>query len=76
MNLKQFMEENSVTAFEIVKGKRVINAIVDQTPYGLKVDMSDIPFATKLDRIDGFVKNGDIIIVDGIEIDSSTIELL
>jgi hypothetical protein len=76
MNLKTFMQENSVTAFEVVKDTIVVNVMVGETPYGLRVDMSNIPFGTKLVRIENFTTNGDILTIDGLEINAEQTDIL
>jgi len=59
MKAKEFIKEKSLTAVETVGGL-ILNLVVDNSIYGLKVDTSGIKFGTKLKRVEKFQ------IVDGI----------
>lgn len=76
MTLKQFMQENVVTAFEVVPEVLILNVEVDQTEYALDVDTSEIQFGTMLERVEYFTVDGDILTVAGLTLNTSTTYVL
>ena len=76
MTLKQFMEENEVTSFEVVPDVLILNAEVGEAEYGLDVDTSNIPFGTILQRFDLFSVDGDILTVGGLTLNTETTNML
>jgi hypothetical protein len=76
MTLKQFMEENTVTAFDVVPEVLILNVEVDGTEYALDVDTSEIPFGTMLERVEDFTVDGDILTVAGLTLNTSTTNVL
>lgn len=76
MTLKQFMQENVVTAFEVVPEVLILNVEVDGTEYALDVDTSNIPFGTMLERVEDFTVDGDILTVAGLALNTSTTNVL
>jgi hypothetical protein len=73
--LKEFMQENNVTAFETVNDL-ILNVVVDQTSYGLNVDTSNISAGTVLTKHETFTLNGDLLTVDNITIDTNEVGLI
>ena len=76
MTLIQFIEENQVTAFEVVPDVLILNAVVSEAEYGLDVDTSNIPFGTILQRIDIFSVDGDILTVGGLTLNTAQTNML
>ena len=76
MTLKQFMQENVVTAFEVVPEVLILNVEVDQTEYALDVDTSEIQFGTMLERVEDFTVDGDTLTVAGLTLNTSTTYVL
>lgn len=76
MTLKQFIQQNNVTAYETVNNDLIINAVVGETSYGLDVDTSNIPAGTLVVRFENFTMNGDLLTVDGITVNVNEINML
>lgn len=70
MTLKQFIEENQVTAFEVVPNILIINVIVGEVEYGIDVDTSSIPFGTQLQKIEEFIIEDDILTIGNLSINT------
>ena len=76
MTLKQFIEENNVTGFEKI-GNLLFNVMVNNVPYGLDVDTSNIENNTPLETVTNFEIQGDLVVVGGeITINMNEITLL
>jgi hypothetical protein len=76
MTLKQFIQENTVTAYETVNNTLIMNAVVGETSYGLDVDTSNIPAGTPLVQFTEFDMDGDLLTVNGITINVSEVNML
>lgn len=76
MTLKQFIQENNVTAYETVNDNLIINAVVGETSYGLDVDTSNIIGGTPVVKFENFTMNGDLLTVDGITINVNETNML
>lgn len=76
MTLKQFMQENQVTAFEVVPNVLILNVAVGQVEYGLDVDTSEIPFGTQLQTVEEFTVDGDILTVGNLTLNTEQTTLL
>ena len=76
MTLKQFMQENQVTAFEVVPNVLILNVVVDQIEYGLDVDTSEIQFGTQLQMVEEFTVEGDILTVGNLTLNTEQTNLL
>jgi hypothetical protein len=76
MTLKQFFQENNVTAYEVVSDNLIMNVVVDQTTYGLDVDTSNIIGGTPLIKFEDFTINGDFLTVNGITININEVNML
>ena len=70
------MQENVVTAFEVVPEVLILNVEVDQTEYALDVDTSEIQFGTMLERVEDFTVDGDTLTVAGLTLNTSTTYVL
>jgi len=76
MTLKQFTEKNNVTGFEKI-GNLLFNVMVDNVPYGLNLDTSNIESNTLLETVTNFEIQGDLLVVEGeITINMNEITLL
>lgn len=73
--LKEFMQENEVTAFDIVDGI-IINAVLGETTYGLDTDTSNIVAGTLLTSLTDFNVNNDLLTISGITINTTQINIL
>ena len=76
MTLKQFMQENEVTAFEVVPEVLILNVVVGETDYGLDVDTSEIPFGIQLQMVEEFTVDGDILTVGNLTLNTEQTHLL
>jgi hypothetical protein len=64
MTLKQFLEENNVTGFQIIPDTVIINTITDDnTTHAIDVDTSNILSGTQLVNENIFEVVGDILTV-------------
>lgn len=77
-SLKDFLQNNIVTSFEIVSGVCVVNAFVGNQVYGIDTDMSDIQSGTLLVNTTNFSidLDNDILVVDGISVDINNTNML
>ena len=76
MKLKQFIEEKTITGFEVIENQIAISIFIDKVPYALNNDTSQIIAGTPLTTVENFQINGDIITVAGIQINTNEIEIL
>lgn len=76
MTLKQFIQENNVTAYEVVNNNLIINAVVGETSYGLDVDVSNLQNGTPLVKFNNFTLNDDILTVNGVSININEVNML
>ena len=76
MTLKQFIEENNVTSYDVIEDNLIINALVGEAVYGLDVDTSNIPAGTPTVNYDIFTLVGDILTVDNITINTNDVNML
>jgi len=76
MKLKEFLEKNDVTGFEVIENQLVMNAIVNGASFGLNVDTSNIPGGTVLVQYTDFTIDGDTLTVGGLDINIEDTEML
>ena len=77
MTLKEFLQDKTLSAVETVDGHNlIVNVYIDETCYGLNVDMSNIVAGTPLTKREDFILDEDILSVDNISIDISKTEML
>lgn len=77
MTLKEFLQDKTLSAVETVDGHNlIVNVYVDETCYGLNVDMSNIVAGTPLTKREDFTINEDTLSVDNISLDISKTEML
>ena len=77
MTLKEFLQDKTLSAIETVDGHNlIVNVYVNETCYGLNVDMSNIVAGTPLTKREDFTIDGDTLSVDNISIDISKTEML
>lgn len=75
MKLKQFMQENTVTGFEVIENQVAFSVITNGVYTALDTDTSNIPNGTKLSVVEDFTVDNDIVSVAGINIDSNEVEV-
>lgn len=75
MTAKQFLADKTLSGVEVT-GNVLLNLIVNQIPYGLKVDTSSIPFGTKLETLYDFTYENHIVTVRDIVLDLSVTDML
>lgn len=76
MKLKQFLQENNVTGFGIIKDTLIMNIITDNIKrQRLDVDTSNIIAGTQLTDISDFTVENDILTVDTISININEIDI-
>lgn len=72
MKLKEFLNQNIVTAFEYVENVTIINAIVEDSQiYGIDIDTSNIEAGTPVLKTSTFTIIDDILNVEGLELNIS-----
>lgn len=77
MTLKEFLQDKTLSAVETVDGHNlIVNIYVDETCYGLNVDMSNIVAGTTLTKREDFILTNNTLSVDAITIDIATTEML
>lgn len=75
MTVKEFLETNTATGFEIIPGKDIFNIFVNDAVFGIDIDTSNIP-PTKLTFVTQYQIVGDTLIVDGLELNISETNML
>ena len=75
MTVKEFLETNTATGFEIIPGKAIFNIFVNDAVFGIDIDTSNIP-PTKLTFVTQYQIVGDTLIVDGLELNISETNML
>ena len=77
MTLKEFLQDKTLSAVETVDGHNlIVNIYVDETCYGLNVDMTNVVAGTMLTKREDFTIDGDTLSVDNISLDISKTEML
>lgn len=76
MNLKEFMQNKNITGFEIIPNVLILNIFIDNIPYGLDVDTSNIQAGTQLSKITNFTIDNNILTVDGLSLNIETTQML
>ena len=72
MTLKQFTEQKQVSGFEIVSDL-ILNVVVGEERYQFDTDTSTLQMGTPLTLVEDFTINGDILTINGMEIDINEI---
>jgi hypothetical protein len=75
MKAKEFLNGKTLTAVETVNNL-IINLVIEETLYGLKIDTSSILSGTKLIRTNQFEIQDDILTVGIISMDLTTTDML
>ena len=77
MTLKEFLQDKTLSAVETVDGHNlIVNVYIDETCYGLNVDMSNIVAGTTLTKREDFTLTDDTLLVDNITLDIAKTEML
>ena len=77
MTLKELLETNDVTGFEIIPGQLIINVIIQNNIIcGLNVDTSSIQNGTELIKETQFTVENNILTVAGLTLNTVTTTLL
>jgi Tfp pilus assembly protein PilN len=76
MKLKQYMQENAVTGFEVVENEIAFSVILESgARQALKVDTSSVPNGTQLTAVEDFTVDGDTLTVAGITLNTDEVEI-
>jgi hypothetical protein len=76
MNLKEFIEKNEVTGFEMV-GNLILSVIVDEALHGINVDTSNIEAGTLVEKvIDYQIVENNLLMINNYEYDLTQLDLL
>ena len=77
MILRQFLQENQITGFEIIENQLIINVVTNETLYGLSVDTSNIQSGTPVTFTADYIINDNMIEIDelSINIDETIISI-
>ena len=75
MNLKTFLENNTITSVEIIPNITIINIVCGEVIYGLDVDTANIQAGTSLLRINDFVIDNNTLIAGGLSLDTEITKL-
>lgn len=76
MNLKTFMQEKNVTAFEIIPDILILNVVVGEAVHALNVDTSNIQNGTELVRVQEYSLENDILTVENLSLNTNEIKML
>lgn len=76
MKLKNFLEKNTPTAFEIVPNTLVMNVMVGDAIYGLDVDTTNIQNGTQLQTVSEYTLENDILTVSGLVLNANDVNML
>lgn len=77
MTLKQFLEENTVTGFQIIPDTLIINIITDNdATNAIDVDTSNIVSGTQLVSVNTFEIVGDTLTVSNLTLNTLTTNML
>ena len=77
MTLKEFLQDKTLSAVEIVDGHNlIVNVYIEETCYGLNVDMSNIVAGTTLTKREDFILTNNTLSIDDISIDMNKTEML
>jgi len=78
MTLKEFLQDKTLTAVELIDYdyNQVINVYVDGAGYGLAIDTSNIPAGTPLTYTTEFTLEGDVLSVSDFSINTNDIDML
>ena len=77
MTLIEFLQDKTLSAVETVDGHNlIVNIYVDETCYGLNVNMTNIVAGTMLTKREDFVLTDDTLSIDDITLDITKIEML
>ena len=75
MKAKEFINGKNLTAIETVGGV-ILNLVLDNAIYGLKVDTSGIKFGSKLKRVKKFQIVDDILIAGSLSVNLAETDML
>jgi len=75
MTIKQFLQNNTLSAVETVENI-IINLVCNDTEYGIDVDTSNIPSGTLTTRRTDYTLINDILSVDTISVNTETTNIL
>jgi hypothetical protein len=75
-SLKEFIEENEVTGFELIPNKVILNVIVGEKVYGIDIDTSKIESGIQLETVNEYEIKDNILIVGNITLDTNNTLML
>ena len=75
MKAKEFLDKKTLVAVETA-GDLILNLVVDNVVYGLKVDTSSVEAGTKLQRTTNFKIEDDILTSNSISVNLATTNML
>ena len=75
MKASEFLKDKRVTYIEYIDN-RIINVVIGNEVFGLKVDTSGIPAGTPLTRSADFSIENDILTVSTLSLDLTTVKML
>lgn len=75
MKAKEFLDKKTLAAVETA-GDLILNLVVDNVVYGLKVDTSAIEAGTKLERTTNFKIKKDVLTANGVSVNLATTDML
>ena len=77
MTLIEFLQDKTLSAVATVDGHNlIVNIYVDETCYGLNVNMTNIVAGTMLTKREDFVLTDDTLSIDDITLDITKTEML
>lgn len=68
MTLKEFIQNNDITGFEIIENITIISVIVKETTYALNVNTDNIIAGTPVIKINNYTIENDILSVNGLQL--------
>ena len=78
MTLKEFLQDKTLTAVELIDFdyNQIINVYVEGVGYGLNIDTSFIPSGTSLEYHTDFILENDILSVNDVFVNINDVEML
>ena len=76
MKLNQFIQENTITGFDVVEGQLVISVNTASSSTGLDVDTSNIPGGMTVKAVSVYTIDSDILTVDGLTLNIAETDVL
>lgn len=75
MTIKEFLSDKTLTGVEKV-GNTILSLVIENSLYGIDVDVSNIPSGTRVERVTDFTIVNDILKISNIELNMNDVKML